>query len=289
MRLAARIHENPLQFYVSFALGVVLCCGAALKGHALYLMPCQENTLLGSPALTLGVVILEGLAGMLFFAGIQRRRMLALGLLLFSASAGFALSTALAGDQACHCFGVVSVNPWWALVLDSAAVVSLFCCLRPRGPERAGQRLSACAIILALCAGRTMGFLQQGREGQRGEGNVDGALDLKSWVKKPFPLEDTNLPPQTRTGAWTVLVVRPECPHCQELLAAYAAARRAGLAWPAAQVAVLELGRFGGPNGQGDIPGALYGHFLADRRFLARTPVRLMLQEGVVLQAAELN
>ena len=47
-----------------------------------------------------------------------------IGILVFACMSYYNLNKALEGEVSCGCFGMVPLNPWFTLVLDSVAVIT---------------------------------------------------------------------------------------------------------------------------------------------------------------------
>ena len=133
---------NRLAAYdvVRIVLGLVLLTAAASKGHQLATEPVAATSLFTSRWFLIGVVEFELFFGLWLLAGLYPRSTWVTALLCFGGFACVSLYKALSGEASCGCFGKVSVNPWYTLMLDTAAVAALLC-WRPNGKTWQDRRL----------------------------------------------------------------------------------------------------------------------------------------------------
>ena len=141
---------------VRVILGMLLIAAAGLKlfDHSPDSLDLMGLTV--SPHWHTAVIEAEALLGIWLLTGAAPRLLWLAALLGFSLLAGVSLYLGIKGQPSCGCFGAkLTVNPWWALALDLAAVASLVWWRPPRG-YRTGVPFSAMlrrALAVAVGSG----------------------------------------------------------------------------------------------------------------------------------------
>lgn len=128
----------------------------------------------------------------------------------------------LVGEQSCGCFGAVSTSPWVALTIDLLALAALILTGHSRmsdsdhrKPSLAAARFPslraigmACILIVTLKAGWTMAADRSTR-----------TIDPHQWISVRLPLLDSiDIGNRLAKGEWLVVLHRPGCGDCEELI-----------------------------------------------------------------------
>ena len=217
-------------------------------------------------------------------------------LVLFSALACVSLYKALSGHATCGCFGTIEVNPWYALTLDAAIVVSLLVfrpptiCVPGVFPVQFSTRAGLVCLIWLVFGGYA-GFRASVAETAAlsdageiiGEGDVV-VLEPEKWVGKRFPLiEYMDIRADVREGEWAVLLYHHNCPKCLETIEELPRiAQRLG----GARAAAIEV-----PPISGGVlttkPGVVLGRLSDSVAWRVMTPVLVSLQNGIVVGSSD--
>jgi hypothetical protein len=213
--------------WVPFVLGGLLLTAAGLKGYSLATQPTPPNAgILASRPFLIAVVEMEAAVGLWLLSGLRRQTARRVALGLFGAFFAVALFKTLNGDASCACFGAaIEISPKMMLLVDILSILLLIA-YAPEPHARAHRRclgpaLAACIALLIAAAVPMAGF-QAGDLDEDGECIGTGDLVLlepEKWAGKRFPLlKYIDRGDQLKTGEWTVILYRADCPHCQEML-----------------------------------------------------------------------
>jgi hypothetical protein len=123
-RFASPFSSSP---WAPRIVGSVLLTAAALKGHALFINPSSNTTLLQSTWFQAVLVGIEAGCGFALWLLLWPRTTRAVGMLLFAGLFGAALSQGLVGQESCACFGQMQFHPWLAVLLDASMFALLVC------------------------------------------------------------------------------------------------------------------------------------------------------------------
>jgi len=138
---------------IRIALAILLLTAAGLKAYQLATEPVTGSGFLDSRRVLIVAVELELLFGLWLVANVWPKRTWAAALGCFGLFACVSLYRALLGYSSCGCFGRISVNPWYTVGLDCAALAALLR-FRPREavlpdlPRRLRQRTILIAVGL---------------------------------------------------------------------------------------------------------------------------------------------
>ena len=239
-----------------FVVAAILLLAAGLKAHQLAsvpLPPVVQGSIfsplleqLNDRSLLMIVVLGEILFALVVIAGIWRRWMWLLSLLVFTAFMLVSLMKGLSGESSCHCFGAVPTSPWVTAGLDFVIVI-LLVIVREQFewtfsfPNR--KKLVAVLIAWLVLAGPALvamlSLKQQphitlGTEFTSPDGRKMILLEPETWIGKEFPLISRFVQPNDseilKQGTWNVLLAQPDCPKCQEMKADLEARNAKGIA-----------------------------------------------------------
>lgn len=214
----------------------------------------------------------------------------------FAAFAAVALFRVLAGAESCGCFGRVKVSPWITLLMDALLAAGLW--VWPPGREpvlrlpRLGlmPRVGIVGVVVAVALGLSLWRLPRPVVAVV-DGEPTGLLQAGSltilepgqWIGRGFPLvAEIDIGDRLRIGRWVAVLHQVHCSTCQEALPFYEAqARDAG----GHGVALIEMPPHEGAESHDSH--AVRGTLSAGREWFASTPVVLLLEDGMVRDAAE--
>lgn len=277
-------------------LGTVFLMAGALKGHALATGPVSETHLLDSRWILLGWVEFELLLGLMLLSGLYPALTRLVASACFAGFLGFTLARAFSGQPSCGCFGKWTVNPWYVLAFDLAALVALL-----RWKSAQGQAPTARSHP-ARFAGLLALFLAAGVPGAVVMGNftpatlADGGdiigdsrvvvLDPDAWEGRRWPLlRHIDIGNELGRGRWRVLLYHQDCRLCQEAVVKFEELALDRANDPgAARVALIEVPAPDGawPGARPDHSGCRCGRLSPTREWFVQTPVALKLHDGIV-------
>ncbi len=284
---------------VRIALGLLLLTAAALKGHQLATEPIVETSLLTSRWVLIGVVEFELFFGLWLLAGLYPRWTWRAALLCFGGFACISLHKAVSGEASCGCFGRASVSPWYALILDLAAVGAMFSWRppEPRWKARAYSRFAAVRVggvaamflVTGIPVGLAMGAARPfGTSTERDIVFEGGFVVLrpKSWLGKPFPLlRHIDAGDEIGQGEWIVVLHRDDCPACADAVPEFVRlADRLAMSPGAPRTAIVGLPPYGESEDAFSLRCASCRTARVDDAYewFVQTPVTLLLSNGVV-------
>jgi len=277
---------------ISGLTAVILWCAGALKLYSAAALPITGTEF----RLDASLAALEIVFACWLVVGMYQRAARWLAALCFLAFLGVSLTRALGGEATCGCFGPLPINPWVTAGLDGFILVALLWgkptaaahATTNSSPRRlavfviAGGVSTVAAVVLVVLA-------NPGRLGA--DGQIEGSaaavmLKPEEWVGQPCPLTpQLGIGDQLCRGDWVVLLYRPDCPECQQMLPRYserAAESRKRTDSPG--WALVEIPKTGDASEPSTNAGrfVLTGELTKTRKWLVRTPVILLLREGVV-------
>ena len=307
--MRSRRHTHRKDTAVRVALGVVLLVAGALKAHHLATEPVAAAGWING---RLGLMIqaeIEILFGLWLVGGLLPRLSWGGALACFTLFTGVTLYRGITGEASCGCFGKISVNPWYTLVLDVGAIVALLW-QRPllrEGRPVANRRarlvaVSAAGVVLCVAAGVAMGLYAPARLGEDGQILGDDPyvfLEPETWPGRRLPLlaHIVDVPPaakgvsstdargQLARGQWTVVLYRHNCSHCQESVPKFEKmCLTAGPGGGFTKVAMIELPPYAPPGKSLLSPNSpcVRGRLSDRRQWFVQTPVALFLADGAV-------
>jgi|GEM_PF-3228675 len=303
---------------VRYSLGAILLIAAGLKSGS---DPLMAHAIMGVP----NVVLVFG--ELAFAAWLFSARQPAFSwwacIACFASFAIFAGYKVINGDSDCGCFGAVSPPPWAALAID-LAVLSVLCAVgKPRSSPvsvpcgagfqparltennphsvygRQGEspphaksndaalfgvvRSTAYVIVLLLTAKVALMSLSQHEIGHE-------TLIAKpsEWLGSKFPLlNTTDLADQLVSGEWLVVLHRPGCSTCDELLTKLAAVPASNSGRETLRLAIIELSG-NSPDVHRHLQiSALHGRVTDRAAPLLPAPLLITLHDGEVMSVAE--
>lgn len=98
---------------------------AGLKAHGVAVEPVGSAGLFSAPGFQIAVVQFEAVLGVWLLWGIKPVGAWTVAVATFACFAGVSLYLGWEGQTSCGCFGSFSVNPWYALAVDLAALTAL--------------------------------------------------------------------------------------------------------------------------------------------------------------------
>ncbi len=219
---------------VRWVVASILLLAAIMKAWQLATVPALSEGLFYARWFNLAVVEFELAVGLWLIFGLLPKlsRWATIG--LFTTFAGVSLYKALSGETSCGCFGSAQVNPWWTFVLDVVIVGVSFSCRNPRMiPPSFPVREIGCFVVswiivtmLIFCAVisvKKQDLSALGTEMKGIDGRKTVLVDPKKWQAGNFPLlpyiEPVEVRESLRTGEWTILLYRSNCPQCQQEIA----------------------------------------------------------------------
>lgn len=289
---------------MQIGVALLLLTAAGLKTHELATRPVLGDGLLESRGMLIAVVEFEYLFGVWLLAGLYPAATWRATMGLFTVFVGVSLYKAVSGAASCGCFGTVEVNPWYTVGLDLAVLGWLFV-WRPgqlgsdihlSGQELRHRLAIVCSawLLLAASTGVVLASHRPTRLGDAGQLLADGrtvVLEPETWVGKRFPLLDwieTDAP--LDQGQWTVILYRPACPMCEEIITRLTATPLPLASRPAKSLAWINVD--GGYDNSCAISFMGSGHtgrLDRFRRWVITTPVEIVLIDGMVHKASDVD
>jgi len=283
-------------------IGLLLLTAAGLKTHQLATEPVLGSSILDSRWFLIAVVEFELFFGLWLLSGLIPTATWRVTVALFAVFSLVSLYKAVSGEASCGCFGTAEVNPWFTFVLD-VLIVGCLLCWRPRqrGAGRGvyagrGLRVRLASVLVAwLCAGMSSGVVMARYQWTRlddvGQLLGDGRtvlLDPETWVGKRFPLLDwIEIDGQLDKGHWIVVMHRPGCPDCEELLRRIAGCAGAPSGRAKIRVAFVTVeSQHGGVSHIPCVPRYVEGALAETREWFVQTPVQIELVDGAVQRAS---
>lgn len=287
---------------VQICLALLLLTAAGLKTHQLATEPVVGSGLLDSRWFLIAVVEFELFFAFWLLSGVFSFATWRVTVALFAVFSLVSLYKAVSGEASCGCFGTAEVNPWFTFVLD-VLIVGCLLCWRPRqrGASRGvyagrGLRVRLASVLVAwLCAGMSSGVVMASYQSTRlddvGQLLGDGRtvlLEPETWIGKRFPLLDwIEIDGQLDKGHWIVVLHRPGCPDCEELLRRFAG--NADIASSQSETCVALVTIRHQRLGVSHIPGGsrfVQGNLAETREWFVQTPVQIETMEGIVQRAS---
>ena len=111
--------------FVRILLAILLVAAGALKGYDLIAEPTAGEGLLGARWFVVAWTEFEIAFGVWLLVGYYPRGSRNAAVVCFSLFAAVSLYRGMSGAASCGCFGKASISPWWTLVVDLVALVSL--------------------------------------------------------------------------------------------------------------------------------------------------------------------
>jgi len=277
-------------------LGMLLLTAGGLKLHQLAAEPVAAGGLFATREWLIAEAEAEIVFGLWMLGGLLPRLTWTVALGCFSVFCGVAVYKGLTGAASCGCFGKLSINPWYTLVLDVAAVAALALCrpaLRTPTPIRQWRwRLAgvvALGLLIGIPAGVVAALYEPARLGD--DGRIEGddqfvVLEPEAWPGKRMGLlRHIDTGEQLAKGRWTVVLYRHDCPHCRKEIGRFERTCRKTANTPGrAGMAMIELPPYAHPGKSllaSDTP-CLRGKVSDKRKWFVETPVALSLADGVV-------
>jgi len=225
--------------WTRYIVAAVLLLAALLKGYAISTGPVAGTTVLDTWAFQVASVEAELLFAWLLIAGHNilgpMRRMCIALFTFFAVIAGY---KAWLGESTCGCFGRVSVDPHWTVLLDLGLIALVFFSRVDDSQSDMGKSVKdprhygkvALGVYLLMAAPLTYGMLTYvpgalvaGGIGGRSQWVIDAQvgdfvlLEPEQWVGGTFPLyNQLNNAKALEAGEWTIVLFRYDCPHCVE-------------------------------------------------------------------------
>jgi hypothetical protein len=274
-------------------IGLVLMAAAIAKGWWDAAAPLTDRSLFDNRFIVLSVSIFELVVGSAFVAGYRQKWFRPVVISLFTTFAAVALLRMINHHSSCHCFGAVSLNPRHMLGLD-ILTVALLACVAPGEKIGRASRLNVFLLLLLTGSGlftsiwyprlpKTLAI-----EGiAPPESNSVTQLEPSTWTQKPLQLAaHINVGEHILRDRWIILLVRNGCPDCEGAVALYDAQYVISKG-NGPRLALVEIPSYEPPGRPLLNSHALVGYLSSDRRWIARTPIAILLQDGIVQQVRE--
>jgi hypothetical protein len=228
-----RISSFKIERYdvVRMILGLVLLAAAALKGYQLATEPTLEKGLLTSRWFLILEVEFEIAFGLLLLSGLYRHLTWLAAIGCFSIFSLVTFYKGISGEASCGCFGKVEINPWYTLIFDLFAVVTLlfFRHQTPHQPFRISWRPTIIFGVLVLLIGlpSAHAMISFTPTTLNDDGFIEGEsnfviLELEKWVGKKFPLlKYIDIGNELSKGNWIIVMYSDSCSNCRKNMAAY--------------------------------------------------------------------
>ena len=274
--------------------GFLLIVAGLAKTHKTVMdLPDGSDGLLPS-WLLIALAQIEVVLGVWLVSGLYPRTAKSVAITCFAAFCGVSLYQVLSGEPSCGCFGRVSVNPRYVLLLDFFVVVVLWASPweAPTGGATRSNRKRVVVFGVAVAAlGAIQGAVYLHAEGAGLQGGATKSgrpivLRPETWVGQKLPvLDQLDIGRELTSGHRVVLLDHDNCPHCDEALARFGELARTqkGLQFASVYVPSSEQA---GPRTAGEVPYRT-GYLEAGPEWLVRTPIHFRLKNGVVTATAQ--
>ncbi len=290
MNLVETDSFGPLRFLQAnayFFPVVLLVVSAVLKTHVLLAAPASELLIGGSFVVTLFVTWLELFLAAWLASRFQPRLSVWVGMVVFSIFGLVSFLKVLQGSTNCGCFGAFETSPWLSLTID---LVAIFCLnlnrLRSEAEESkpaSRRRVSCvwwCALTICLLQiGLIMRFSPFLKSDEIAFDGISGIafLEPSKWIGKKFPLTPfVENGSQLDEGKWTIFLLVSQCELCHAVLDSVPSSPKE------TRIAVLEIPPFSDDKHDSK-SSAVFFRLDAERKWYATAPVKLEVQNGVVL------
>ena len=283
--------------YARILLGVVLVAAGLLKGYDLSSRSVAWHGFFFPRGLLIGLVEAELVFGLWLLTGLYPKPTRWIATSCFTVFSAVTLMQALGGETTCGCFGQVSVNPWVTFTFDAAAVFAL-CRWGPSStapptfrthPLRTMFFLLSSVLISVLAATMVSQTIVSALTDQRNPFSEDDLVILEpdTWAGKRFPLLNfIDVGNVLSSGHWIVVLYHHDCAACQEVIPSYVRwSQRAIGQRDAPRIALVEMPPYAtaGDDLAKDSSPCLVGHLDNQRTWFVRTPVEVVLHDGIVL------
>jgi uncharacterized membrane protein YphA (DoxX/SURF4 family) len=280
---------------VRVALGALLLIAAALKAHELMTGPVPGKGLFAWRPFLIAAVEFEVVLALCLLCGLWPKAVWGVTLLCFAAFSCITLYKLLSGQSSCGCFGRVTVNPRYTLMLDVACLVVLVL-FRPGNVGATGRsrgKIIACATIamaLGIPGGIAMGTYTPAVLSDQGD--ISNAASLvvlepQGWIGKPFPLlKHIDIGPQLSRGKCLVLLYHYDCPECQEVIPPLIEELPGNSETADAyRIFFIEVPPYGVLPGQYDAKSKnhAFGRLSDRTEWFVQTPTAVVLHDGMVI------
>jgi len=266
---------------VRFFLGGVLVVAAALKADS-FLTSSASVPWYFTAALVFAELILAGL----LFSGAMPVVTWWATALCFSCFALVAGVKLWRGAVDCGCFGAVATPPWVALAIDLSAVAAL---ILKYGEWRTPRLTTTSSSMTRLPM--PIGFALVVVIGMKAIVSLSSVqprlanVDPMHWIGQRLPLlDEIDIGSQLSSGAWTVILHRPGCAKCDDLLSdAESLMHQSG-----SRFALVELmAADAGTEIARSTSGMLLGHLRRSEFSVIPAPLVLQIDDGRVVFAGD--
>lgn len=131
-----------------------------------------------------------------------------------------AASYSIISGAECNCFGVDWLGSWFTLPID-ACILAIAMFLRPDAYSRGNRpvQLPNALALAAIFAIAGVAFVEFRKASTSNTKRLEYLL-ADDMLAKPWPITEDYHPElkQLKTGKWLILVLRPDCDHCRELV-----------------------------------------------------------------------
>jgi hypothetical protein len=240
-------------------------------------------------------IVIEITLAVLLLSNAYQGRLRRITAIVFVGFAAYSLSLALHGSKSCGCFGDLKVDPWSTFAIDSIVALGLVVPIHSLAFLRSGTASPIRAQSQLWCATKRLGergvalativiisTLAYGLHANHLEIFAGNILEMEKpvtilepdkWIGKALPILD-DIDITLPSGDCTVVLHRHDCPACQEALPKYERLAALGK-----NVALIELPPYGPVPTTG---ACLSGHLAGDRKWFVRTPVEIIVLDGIV-------
>ena len=225
--------------WLNRGIACLLFFAAGMKAWQLATVPVLGEGILHARWFNILVVEFELAFGLWLLFGFLPKLTRWATIALFTTFAGVSLYKVVSGEASCGCFGTATINPWWTMGLDMAIAGMAFFLGRGHHVDHSrvdlaelDKRRLAWAVIvwlfiiiptsLVMFSVRTNDLSELGTVFTGVDGKETILLEPEKWKKGEFPLLPYIEPPQVReqlkSGKWTVVLYRYDCPKCKEVM-----------------------------------------------------------------------
>ncbi len=277
-------------------VAAILLVAAGLKAHQLATTPSLGGGVLETRWFNIFVVEFELLFGIWLVFGMLQKLTWIASVALFSIFATVSALKGISGEASCGCFGKVTINPWLTAGFD-LAVVGLLIWVRLRMKTTFVFRAKNWAVLInlllawmmiALPLGWTMATFEPSTATV--DGRISGTsnaviLNPVEWLNQDWPILDfVETDKNLRSGRWVIILYGADCHQCHQYVMAWKNSQFPVSERQGERVLMLEMS--GNPENEFKKTLAtepfLWGNLSYDKQWYVKTPVVLLLQDGVV-------
>ena len=263
---------------------LVLIGAAFLTTHELATVPTEGLAFLESRTFLVLLTQLE--LGIGIWALVGKHQLKVERVLLWLFSSFFAISVAkfVRGDADCGCFGVITVSPIYTIVLDAGLIVWLAKDLKQQAivATRLGLQPFVMWMLIIASVFTSLFLILRFKtttleELANASGDDTVVLRPNDWVGRKLPILKYVEPPhELGNGRWLCVLVKPDCPACEDVIAASASPETT------IAVAYIDIGVHASKREDGN-----WFRLTDNYRWFSKTPILIHLDDGIVKHVAD--